>query len=192
MLAFGVSGCISVEAEIPETQVTRQNLSFPGLPPEVPTSIPANATPEVLAALGITADGVFHLPVLTFSYDGTPINAPAGLSSTMHMKSVTISAHDGTADLSFVRRLTLTVTNSDRNAGEPQILLEYPNAESPSEPLQKSLTMPVIGLDDVIDPWKPQPGIYALNVWGDLFSLPRRPWAVDVTLTLSGSVAYEF
>jgi hypothetical protein len=193
ILAAATSGCISAEVEIPEVQVTRQNLCFPGVPPEVPTSVPPNTPPEVLAQLGITELGDVELPVQTFSYDEQPVDLPEGLTSDMHVKSVTVAAHEGTQSLSFVRRLRFTLTRPGQAAAEATVLLEYPPVGSSSAALiEKSLTIPVQGLDDVVDPWKPQPGIYELRIWGDLATVPREPWAVDVTLSFTGTVLYKY
>lgn len=192
IMGTGMSGCISAEAEIPETKVTRQNLSFPSVPPGVPTIVPEDATPEFLAQLGIDESGEFQLPVVSFSYDEPPADMPEGLTSDMHVKTVTVSAHDAALNLSFVRRLTLTVRNLDKNGGAPQVLIEYSNTGALDTVIQNSLTVPVEGLDDVVNPWKAQAGIYELTIWGDVEKLPREPWAVDVSLTFSGSVSFEF
>jgi hypothetical protein len=192
-LAAATSGCITAEVDIPEVQVTRQNLSFPGVPPEVPTSVPANTLPEVLANFGITELGDVELPVQTFSYDEQPVDMPDGLTSDMRVKSVTVAAHEGTQSLSFVRRLKLTQYKPGQASVEATVLLEYPPTGSSSAPLiEKNLTMPVQELDDAVDPWKPQSGIYELRIWGDLATVPRQPWAVDVTLSFTGTVTYKY
>jgi hypothetical protein len=190
--AAAMSGCISAEIDIREVQVTRQNLSFPGVPLEVPTSVPSNTPPEDLAKLGITVLGEVELPVQTFSYDEQPVDMPDEVTSDMHLKSVTVAAHEGTQSLSFVRRLRLTLTRPGQAAAQATVLLEYPPAgSSPAPFIDKTLTVPVQGLDDVVDPWKPQPGIYELKIWGDLATVPREPWAVDVTLSYTGTVSYK-
>jgi hypothetical protein len=185
-------GCGSIEAEVPETSVTKQNLSFEGAPKELPTTLPKNVSAEGLAALGISEDGYFHLPAMTFSYNDKPVDVPDGLSSEMRVKSVTIASHNELLSLAFVRKLTLSVKNLDAAAEPAKIILQYPDERTGNERLGTSLTMSVDGIDRIDDPWRIRNELFTLDIWGDIAELPREPWAVDVTLSFSGSIAFRF
>jgi hypothetical protein len=185
-------GCGSIEAEVPETSVTKQNLLFDGAPKGLPTILPENVSPEVLATLGISEDGYFHLPTMSFSYSDKPVDVPDGLSSEMRVKSVTISSHKELFSLSFVRKLTLSVKNLDAAAEPVTVILRYPNEQTGNESLETSLTMSVDGIDSIDDPWRLRNELFTLDIWGDIAELPREPWAVDVTLSFSGSIAFRF
>jgi hypothetical protein len=185
-------GCGSIEAEVPETSVTKQNLSFPGAPQGLPRTLPENVSPEILAALGISENGDFHLPSMTFSYGDKPVDVPDGLSSEMRVKSVTISSHNESFSLSFVHKITLSIKNLDASAEPEKVILQYPNEHTGNEPIGTSVTIPVDGIDNINDPWRIRNEQFALDIWGDIAGLPREPWAVDVTLSFSGSIAFRF
>jgi hypothetical protein len=155
-------------------------------------NVPESVPPETLGAFGITTTDEYELPPLTFSYDDTPVELPTGLTSDMHVKTVTVTAHEGLTNLSFVRKMRLSVTDPKRNGGQPLVILEYPSVGAITDAAQTSVTMPAQGLDDLVNPWKSLSGTYTLNVWVDLKAVPREVWAVDVTLTFSGSVSFAF
>lgn len=187
-----MGGCLSAEADIADATVTRQNLAFPGAPVEIPTSVPADASAEQLAAMGVTESGEYHVPEVVFSGDDIPGGLPSRISADMHAESVTVTAREGIRDLSFVTRLVLTVADPAVDGGKPRVLLAYQKDPSSNSSDQESITMPVHGFDDIVNPWdSPESLVYALNVWGELATIPRVPWTIDVSLSFSGSVSLE-
>jgi hypothetical protein len=184
--------CVSAQAEIPALELTQENLTFPAVPAELTNeleSMPEDAGTSLARA---AAADDYHFPTVSFSYDRLPIARPPGVSSDMRAKEVTIAAHKGTHDLSFVRRLRLTVTRLGEDREEPEVVLEYSSTRASSESIGRSLTTPVLGAQCSIDPWQTGSSVYELDIWGDLEQLPDKPWAVDVSVVLGGSVSFEY
>ncbi|MGC4065175.1 MAG: hypothetical protein QM784_11115 [Polyangiaceae bacterium] len=139
-------GCISAEADIPEIEVTRENLTFQGVPASTPTEVPAGLSAEQRQALGLPAPGEpIHLPTLSFAYSRVAVDLPTGLSSQMHVREVTVRANSESMSLAFIRKLRLTATHRE-TPDVLQTVLEYPPVGSTSNPpLDSELTMPVQG-----------------------------------------------
>jgi hypothetical protein len=187
------ASCVSAQADIPEIEVTRQNLTFQGVPASTPTEVPAGLTEEQRAALGLPAPGEpIHLPTLSFTYSRVAVDLPTGLSSRMHVREVTVRASSESTSLAFIKKLQLTAARRE-TPDVVQTVLEYPPVGSTATaPLEHEVTIPVQGDLGTIDPWKPDTVTYYLDVWADLATVPRSAWAVDVILQLDGSVKFEF
>jgi hypothetical protein len=190
-LAFGLAttGCVTATASVPEVEVTRENLTFQGIPAEVPKDIPA----DVLERYGLPLPGeAYHLPPLTFTYQRVTVDLPSGTTSDMHVKEVTIRAHEGSASLGFIRGLMLTAAKPEEPTAKPEVLFQYPAPGVAFVPLDRSLTLAFQGTSEQLNPWRADSSIYTLDVWADPAQLPRGAWAVDVVLVLSGSIKFEF
>lgn len=188
------AGCFSATASIPEIEVTRENLTFQGVPEDMPTEVTENIPAEVRERYGLPAPGEdYHFPTLTFSYARVPVDMPTGLTSKMHIREVTIRAHEGSPNLTFIHGLKLTTTQVGELPGEERVLLQYPApGTSVTTPLERELTLPVLTVLDALDPWKADNSIYTLDIWADLAQLPRQNWAIDIVLGLNGSVEFTF
>ncbi len=192
---FGLlpSGCVTATASVPEVEVTRQNLTFPGVPTDLPTEVPEDMPPEIRAQLGLPLPGeAYHFPTQSFTYERVPADIPSGMSSDLHIREVTIRSHEGSVDLSFIRGLLLTVSKPTDPSFVPEVLLQYPAPGELPADIMWSITLPYQGSYDAIDPWRADASVYTLDVWGDLSQLPRQAWSVDVVLILSGSIRYEY
>ncbi|MBN1612191.1 MAG: hypothetical protein JW940_36505 [Polyangiaceae bacterium] len=191
-LATSTAACVSAQAEIPSLELTRENLTFPAAATELADeleSMPEDARTNLALA---AAPDDYHFPTVSFSYDRIPMARPPGVSSDVQAKEVTVAAHKGTDDLSFVRRIRLTVTRLGEDREEPEVLIDYSSSKASSKPIGRSLTTPVLGAQRSIDPWQTESSVYELDIWGDLEELPARPWTVDVSVVFGGSVSFEY
>ncbi len=216
-LSLLLTGCVQATASVPEVEVARENLVFQGLPAGTPTSVPptlsstiaaklpANIPPELAAQLppGLSTetlsqlnlpnpDEAYHFPTMTFSYSRVPADLPTGLTSRMHVRDVTIRAHEGYPSLAFVRGILLTVSKPNDPTSPPRVLLQYPTAGIEETPIDRSVTLPVLDASGAINPWENDDSVYTLDVWADLAQIPQQAWSVDVILRLRGSVEFEF
>jgi hypothetical protein len=117
---------------------------------------------------------------------------PQGISADVVAEEVIVTAHQGTPDLSFVRRITLTTSSPGEDPNQPTILVEYAAPEAEGSAAQQSISLPVQRREPLLEPWSVPGAVYALTVWGDVEQLPRHPWAVDVTVTFSGKLRFEY
>lgn len=190
VLSATALSCLAVNADVSEIAVARENLVFQGVPEDVAVldDIPA----DVRARYGLPALGeAYHFPSQPFTYDRVPIDMPSGMTSDLRVKEVTIRAHEGSPGLSFVRGLRLTVSRPSEPVSESVILMEYPEVGTTPARVDRSLTLKFNGDWSPVDPWKADSSVYTLDVWAVLTELPRQDWAVDVELTLRGSLNFK-
>jgi hypothetical protein len=180
-------------AEVPEAEITRENLTFQGVGGEVTVDNLDTIPPEIRERYNLPKPGeAFHFPSLSFSYDRVAVDLPNGVTSNLRAREVTVTAHEGSPSLGFIKVLLLTVTKVTDSETDVQVMIQYPEPGKATIPIDRSLTVSVLESFDTIDPWKADSSTYTLDVWGDLRSLPRNNWSVDVKLTLNGSVDYRF
>lgn len=189
-LAFATSclvGCVSAQVDLEDIQITRKNVVMPGAPSDVPAGVTtenADALPAEYTLPESTEN--YALPPQHFSYADTMTQLPEGFRTTLTLKYVVVTAP---RDLSFLTKIALTVATPDLDGGTPRTLFEYsPNGSDTAA--NGTLNIPINGPEITIDPTKLHAADYALSTWGRLEDLPREPWAVDVTLTLSGTADY--
>lgn len=187
-------GCAVAQVDAPEITVTRENVEFPGAPVEplgrVRPGVPGDAGESSGVPFG-TND--FPLPPQRFSYDEVPKELPDGMSVALLATHVTVKARHVPEDLTWIRRLLLTVNLPDR-PDEWQVVVEYPPREG-DEVVHRSedeLVLPVSERLGSVDPWQARGAVFELAVWGNLAKLPRDPWAVDVSVTFVGELHYEY
>jgi hypothetical protein len=191
VVSAALVACLSATVDVPEVAVARENLSFPGVPDG--TAVSDDIPADVRERYGLPAPGeAYHFPPITFSYERVPMDMPTGTSTDLHVKAVTIRAHEGSPSLLFVRGLRLTVAKPTEPGTAPVVLLEYPEPGASPEPIDRSLTLAFKGAWSPIDPWKADASVYTLDLWAVLEQLPRQDWALDVELVLSGSLDFEF
>jgi hypothetical protein len=164
--AFLSGGCYaSVNADVPNLEVTWHDLRFPGAPDKSPCGFIA----------------------LTSSYELSSSNLgwASQLNTAINVARVRMGPASGTADLTFIQFATVTMVNPvvpplaiplmsyDRTSGGPaEAILETNNTE------------PI----DVSSLWTAGRVRIDVTVAG---VLPAAPWSVDVTLDLSGTICYK-
>jgi hypothetical protein len=163
--ALAASGCLSVDAEVPEMQVKRHDLVFEGVP----------ETPGVAAAV-----------TETFTHRHSPLWVPDGIQSEIRATEVTLEARQGTPELSFIEGLLLVTSADEQGSAEPEVVLAYERAEQVR--VGQVLSMPARSTTNLAELWQTDATHYELTVWG---MLPAQSWSVDVTVTFSGSFSYE-
>jgi hypothetical protein len=182
-------GCVSAQVEFEDVEITRQNVTFQGLPAELDAAAASQIPPELRAQLvSAAADTEVTLPTQQFAYANASSQVPSGLDGSLTLKRVTVASHDPRRNLSFLHSVTLTAAKVD-NPTKKRVLLSY--AADPSSPNEGDLVVPVVGSSLTIDPWQLESSVFELTVSGSYEGLPREPWAVDVTLSLAGDIEYS-
>lgn len=162
------AGCgITVEAEVPEVEVTHRDLSFTGIPLE--------------DLLGVTGD---YSTIETFSQEHDALELPAGIDPEVKALGVTIKAKSGIRDFGFLHLMRITMSDGQH---EPVELLAY--EQDPSAPVSDTLTLKSANPANLFDQWKTDSATFNVEVAG---KLPSDAWTVDLTVRFSGKIRYEY
>jgi hypothetical protein len=164
--AVGAAGCmVSVEAEIPDVEVTQKGLAFTGVPG-------ANALGDVSMTQ-------------SFSQEHDALDLPAGLTSEVKALEVTLTATKGVADFSFVHYLRLTMSDDNNNANAVELInYQRDDAAAPSNVLKMVAANPV----NALEKWKTKSALFTVDVAG---TLPDHDWAADITVRFGGKIQYQ-
>jgi hypothetical protein len=164
VLAAGAAGCgVSVEAEVPDVEVTQTDLSFQGVP---------------LAAL-IGDVSVSQ----TFSQKHKKLDLPSGLNSEVKALGVSVTAKSGIKDFSFIHNLRLTMSD---DVHPPVTLIDY--QQDPNVPPSAVLDMKSANPANTFEQWKSDSANFTVQVAG---TLPTDDWKVDVSIHFGGSFKYH-
>ena len=156
-------GCIQAKAEVPDVEVTRQNIQVPATPAAV-------------------ADGTIVTIEKQFQYDQAPVGLPNNVTIDVRATELTISLRNGPANLSFVHEASLTVSKSGSAA---ETVATY---KSGSQPAGRFVTVPAQGDPNLLDPWSVADATFVLKLVGEL---PKQEWSVDLAINYSGSLSYS-
>jgi hypothetical protein len=156
-------GCLQATAEVPDVEITRQNIEIPATPALVP-------------------DGTVVTFQKEFKYDEAPVDLPDNVTLDMHATEITLSLREGPTDLSFMHAASLTVSKSGAAA---ETVIDYQRG---SEAVGTSVTLPVQGDPKLLDPWSVQDATFVLTLTGEL---PKVAWSVDISIRFSGKVSYS-
>jgi hypothetical protein len=157
------SGCIQAKAEVPEVEITRQNIQVPATPATVP-------------------DGTVVTLDMQFQYDQAPVSLPDSVTMDVRATEFTISLRKGPANLSFVHEVSLTVSKA---GGHAETVVAYKKG---AEPVGSLVTIPVQGDPKLLDPWSVADSTFVLKLVGEL---PKQEWSVDLSIKFSGSLSYS-
>jgi len=163
LAAVLMPGCIQAKAEVPEVEITRQNIQVPATPAAVP-------------------DGTIVTLKKQFQYDQAPVSLPDNVTIDVRATEITISLRKGPADLSFVHEASLTVFKSGSAA---ETVASY---KSSAQPAGRFVTVPMQGDPKLLDPWLIEDSTFELKLVG---ALPKQEWSVDVSIKYSGSLSYS-
>lgn len=153
-------GCIQATADVPEMELTRENVEFAG----------ANGS---LAGTELTI-------VQQFSYANSP-SLPESISAEMRATQITFRLRDGANDLSFIRAASLEVSRPEH---ETELVFDY--HEDDSNPPGRSITLPIHCSPDALNPWSVATASFELTLTG---VLPTRNWSADISLRYTGSLS---
>jgi hypothetical protein len=167
-LATGAGGCaLSVEADIPDVQVTQRGVVFSGV-----------------AATGTTGDMSM---AKSFTQEHDKIDFPDGLDSDVRTLSVSLRATKGVDDLSFIHYMRITMAPDDGNdAVELGIYEPAPRANVGKVGNEISLT--TLNPINVFAAWNTDKAKFTLEVVG---ALPEHDWTGDVIAHFSGKLEYK-
>lgn len=154
--------CVQATADIPDMEVTRQNVALQPAPAGTPTNSEATIVQQ-------------------FKYEKTPSSLPSSVTAHMQATDVTFVLRQGATDLSFIHAAKLTVTEP---GGKPQTVLDYKG----DAPTGSSVTLPVLASPPALNPWAVDASTFELSVTG---ILPQHEWYLDVTLSYTGSASYN-
>ncbi|HET6145922.1 MAG TPA: hypothetical protein VFH68_00195 [Polyangia bacterium] len=162
----GAAGCIvSVEAEIPDVEVTQKGLVFSGVP------------------MGGARGDVSMTQ--SFSQEHDALELPDGLTSEVKAFEVSLTARQGISDFSFVHYLRLTMSDASNNSNAIE-LIDYVRDDSavPSPALKMIASNQV----NALEKWKTRSALFTIDIAG---ALPERDWVADITIRFGGKIRYQ-
>jgi hypothetical protein len=166
-LSLGLGGCmLSVQADVPDVQVTEHDIAFAGVP---------NA-----GLLGDLSMG------MSFTQERPGLSLPTALDSTVEAVKVELRAKTGIQDFSFLRALRVTMTPKDSTAA-PVELVNYEKAEGSVS--GTTLTIPSKNPVNILDQWKADSAIFSFEVAG---TLPEQAWTIDMSVFFKGQLSYKY
>jgi hypothetical protein len=164
--AAAVAGCgISVEADVPDVQVTQRGIVFPGVP-------------------GASLAGDLSM-AKSFSQEHDKIDFPDGLDSEVKTLSVSLRATGGVADLSFIHYMRVTMAPDDGSAALELGVYE----PAPGTIVGREITLTTLNPINVFAAWNTDRAKFTLEVVG---ALPEQDWTGDVTAHFSGKLKYSY
>jgi hypothetical protein len=188
LLTAPAIGCgVSVEADIPDIQVTQRGLAFEGVP----------------------VAGIDGSVSVTYTQPHGKLDLPEELDSEVKTLSVAIQAAGGVDDLSFIRHIRITMAPGS-GGGAPIELGTYdaPTAASnkgngnsngngngknettaSSTAPSKDITLTTLNPANVLDAWKTESALFTLEIAG---TLPTKNWSADVIIHFAGSAKYKY
>jgi hypothetical protein len=156
-------GC-SASADIPEVVVTRNDISFMGVP-----RIP-----------GIT-DGSH---TVTTSFDHPKgFDLPDFLNPELRALSASITGRGDMEDLSFLEGLTLTLSSRAQGAPAPSVVASYEREPGSTDLVGRVVQMDIDEDANVVEYWSTKDAYYDVTLWG---MLPDKDWAIDFSIAFRG------
>jgi hypothetical protein len=157
-------GCLAVEAEVPEVELTQRGVVFTGVP-----------------AIGGQETELSK----SYAQDHSALALPPELSAEIQTLGVTLTATGGVADLSFIRQLRITMS-----AGGPAEAIEIVGYErAPGAAVGSQLELTTRSPVDVLEAWQTDTATFTLEIAG---TLPVSEWTADVTVRFAGRARYSY
>ena len=165
VLGSGAAGCaFSVEADVPEVEVTQHDLAFDGVP--------------LAALIGDVS------MTRSFSREHKKLELPNGLDSEVKALGITMTAKSGIQDFGFIHNLRLTMSD---DVHDPIELVDY--QQDPTAPPSGVLTMSSATPVNTLDQWTTTSATFTVEVSG---SRPPQGWTVDLSIRFAGKVKYTY
>jgi hypothetical protein len=163
----GVGGCmLSVEADVPDIEVTQHDIAFAGVPHA--------------ALLGDLSTS------MSFSQDRPGLDLPKGIDTSAQAVKVEFSAKSGIEDFQFLRALRVTMTPPDSSA-EPIELINYERVDGAT--VGATLTVPSKNPVNILEQWKADSAVFNIEMAG---TLPEQAWTIDMSVHFVGKLSYKF
>jgi|SRR5580698_4934276 hypothetical protein len=163
-LAGALTGCtLSVEADVPDVQITQSGLTFEG----------------VAAAMGDAS------MTKSYSQQHSQLDLPSQLDTQVRTLAVTLTATSGVTDLSFIKFMSVSMSADADSA--PTVIGSYEPATGAAVGNQLKLT--TLNPVNILDAWKTDTATFTLQLAG---TLPTSDWTGDISIDLSGSAKFTY
>lgn len=162
------SGCsFSVEADLPEVEITQRGLLVPGVPQTTPPS-----------EVSVTS---------SFTLSSSDAAWAKDMNSDVRVHQVMIVPAGGTPNLDFIDLARMTMSASPTSQYTTEIMNYQRGTQAPSSSvIEVSMSSAPV---DITAAWSAANTIIEVQIAGQL---PAQDWTVDVTLNLSGKITYKF
>jgi hypothetical protein len=165
VLGGAAVGCgISVEADVPEVEITRHDIAFEGVP--------------VAALIGDVS------VTQSFSQMHDKLDLPNGLDPEVKALGVTVTAKAGIQDFGFLHNFRLLMSD---NVHDPVELVSYES--DPTAPPSNVLTLTTANPVNIFDQWKTSSATFTIEVAG---TLPPNAWSIDLGIRFSAKAKYTY
>jgi hypothetical protein len=166
-LAMMADACaFSVDANIPDVEITQRGLKMPGVPQ-------AKLTGDVSVSS-------------SFTYSSSNTAWAKSMNSSVYVRQVEVTAGGGLTNLDFIKGVHLTMADSEDSENTAE-LVSYDRVDGApsSSVIAVSMPKPI----DITTLWSASKTVIELQMAG---RLPEQDWSVDVTLKLGGEITYKF
>jgi hypothetical protein len=165
-LASGFGGCmLSVEADVPDVEVTQHDIAFPGIPGA--------------AQLGDLSTGK------SFTQERPALDLPGGIDSSVKAVSIELTAKTGITNFDFLKALHITMI--PKGGSEPIELINYEKA--PQAVVGKVLSISAKNPVNILEQWKADSATFTVDVAG---TLPEANWTIDMSVHFAGKASYKY
>lgn len=164
--SLGAMGCMSVEGEFPEVEMTRHNLRIAGV-----------VTPDPSRTMAHT---------VTFEHPYTALEVPDEIQSELRPVRCVLTAGDGVEDLGFIEGFTLSISAAESTGLPSEEVFAYERDET--EPDGPVVSAEAVNRPNVLGYWETGTTVYTLSVYG---RLPPQDWSLDVSVVFAGKAKFE-
>jgi hypothetical protein len=166
-VALALAGCVQVQADIPDVEVTQHGILFDGVP-----------FGSMLGEVSTTR---------TFTLSGDTLSFAKDLNSEVYAMEVSLTPIAPLQDLSFIHSARVTMSSSTgTTALTPAEIINYEREGAPVSTAE--LTVQTLYPVDVTDLWAADKTVITLTISG---VLPETAWGADLTLRLGGKIEYK-
>ena len=167
VFASALAGCVQVQANVPDVEVTQHGIRFDAVP--------------FGSKLGEVSS------TRTFTLSGEALSFAKNLNSEVFAMEVTLTPVAPLSDLRFIRTARVVMSSSSgTTAIEPSEIINYERADvAVSLP---ELTVKTLYPVDVTKVWSAEKTTISLTISG---VLPETAWGVDLTLRMGGKIEYK-
>jgi hypothetical protein len=165
-LSAAAAGCgISLEADVPDVEITQRGVLFPGVP-------------------GASLAGDMSM-AKSFSQKHNKIDFADGLDSEVKTLSVSLRARSGVSDLSFIHYMRITMAPDDGESAAIELGVYEP---APGAVVGDEINLTTLNPVNVFEAWNTDKAKFTLEVVG---ALPEHDWTGDVVAHFSGKIKYS-
>jgi len=165
LLALASGGCVSVEVDASNVEVTQKDVMFPGV---TPSGVPGDVA-------------MTH----TFSQKHPRLDLPAELTPEVKALEVTLTAKTGITSFDFIHNLRLSMSDQPDGSGGIELINYEKDTTQTTGPV---LIMPSTNPVNALEQWKTDAAVFTVDVAG---ALPQSDWTADVTVRFAGKVTYQ-